>query len=230
MAMTAKQSIAELKRLGTAQTRKIYLRHGATEPLFGVKFGDLSKLKKKIGIDHEVAQDLWQTTNCDAQTLALMVADPEQIKSSDIDSWLRPLSYDLLVGMLAELTSKTSYAAAKWKKWSRSKSEMTLVAAYSLLSNWLKNDANDVPKATISEALKTIETGIHDAPNLARQAMNNALIAIGVFREDFRERTYKAAKKIGKVEVDHGETNCKTPDAESYIKKAVSHNRKRAHC
>ena len=29
-----------------------------------------------------------------------------------------------------------------------------------------------------------------------------------------------AAKKIGKVEVDHGDTNCKTPDAVLYIEKA----------
>jgi hypothetical protein len=28
------------------------------------------------------------------------------------------------------------------------------------------------------------------------------------------------AAKIGKVEVDHGETDCKTPDATEYIKKA----------
>ncbi|MGQ0518236.1 DNA alkylation repair protein, partial [Bacillus sp. D-CC] len=27
-------------------------------------------------------------------------------------------------------------------------------------------------------------------------------------------------RKIGKVQVDHGATSCKTPDAESYIKKA----------
>jgi hypothetical protein len=31
----------------------------------------------------------------------------------------------------------------------------------------------------------------------------------------------RTAKKIGKVEVDHGETNCKTPDAVTYIEKAL---------
>jgi hypothetical protein len=30
-----------------------------------------------------------------------------------------------------------------------------------------------------------------------------------------------AAKQIGKVEVDHGRTSCKTPDAVAYINKAV---------
>ena len=32
-----------------------------------------------------------------------------------------------------------------------------------------------------------------------------------------------AAKRIGKVEVDHGETGCKTQDAVTYIQKAKAH-------
>ena len=35
------------------------------------------------------------------------------------------------------------------------------------------------------------------------------------------------AKRIGKIEVDHGETGCQTPDAASYIKKTVAHGKKK---
>jgi hypothetical protein len=51
--------------------------------------------------------------------------------------------------------------------------------------------------------------------------MNSALIAIGVYRESLRDAAIQAARRIGIVEVDHGETDCKTPDAENYIRKAV---------
>ena len=34
----------ELETLGSEQTRKTWHRHGASEPMFGVKFGDLAKL------------------------------------------------------------------------------------------------------------------------------------------------------------------------------------------
>ena len=37
-----------------------------------------------------------------------------------------------------------------------------------------------------------------------------------------------AARRIGKVMVDHGDTSCKTPDAESYIIKCVEHRAKQA--
>ncbi len=38
-------------------------------------------------------------------------------------------------------------------------------------------------------------------------------------------KAIEAAKRIGKVEVDHGETNCKTPDAAPYIEKAAKRKR-----
>lgn len=53
-----------------------------------------------------------------------------------------------------------------------------------------------------------------------KEAMNSALIAIGIRNEDLERQTIGIAREIGKVEVDHGATSCKTPDAESYIKKS----------
>jgi hypothetical protein len=39
--MTAKDVMGQLERLGTAQARKTYARHGAGENMFGVSFADL---------------------------------------------------------------------------------------------------------------------------------------------------------------------------------------------
>ena len=225
-----KTTLRELEKLGTEATRKIYLRHGASEPLYGVKFGDLNKVKKKLGQNHDLAHELWATGNSDARTLALMIVDPEAMRSGEIDQWLRPLKYDLLIGMLCGVTARTKFAESKWKKWSRSKSERSLVAAYNLLAHWLKERPDEVPDQVLRDALKQIQSSIHQSPNLARHAMNNGLIAIGVYRETHRKDAIAVARKIGTVEVDHGETNCKTPDAASYIDKSVQHNRKRIRC
>lgn len=45
--------------LALRHARKTYRRHGAPEPLFGVKFGDLRPLAKRIGRDHDLAVRLW---------------------------------------------------------------------------------------------------------------------------------------------------------------------------
>ena len=52
----AKQALAKLKSLGSAQTRKTCGRHGVTGDMFGVKYGDLNELVLQIKVDHELAR------------------------------------------------------------------------------------------------------------------------------------------------------------------------------
>ena len=69
---------------------------------------------------------------------------------------------------------------------------------------------------------------IHRSPNRARHAMNMALVSIGLYRPGLEKKAIAAARSIGKVEVDHGETSCKTPDAVAYIRKVKAHEEKKA--
>jgi hypothetical protein len=78
-----------------------------------------------------------------------------------------------------------------------------------------------VSDADAEKVLATIEKEIHRSPNWARYAMNAALIGIGIYKPALRSKAIEAARRIGKVEVDHGETYCKTPDAAPYIEKAA---------
>jgi hypothetical protein len=68
--------------------------------------------------------------------------------------------------------------------------------------------------------LDRIERDLHSSPNFTRHAMNNALIAIGMRNGELRALAQAAARRIGKVVVDHGETDCSTPDAVDYIDRA----------
>ena len=48
--------LRELELLGTEQTRKIYRRHGVGENQFGVSYANLGKLKKRIKVNHALAE------------------------------------------------------------------------------------------------------------------------------------------------------------------------------
>ena len=50
--------------------------------------------------------------------------------------------------------------------------------------------------------------------------MNNALISTGMRNQHLRALAQSAARRIGRVQVDRGETNCRTPDAFDYIERA----------
>jgi hypothetical protein len=62
----------------------------------------------------------------------------------------------------------------------------------------------------------------HDGRRAGRHAMNGVLIAVGTFRPELAPEAIAAAESIGTVEVDHGETGCKTPAAVPYIERALA--------
>src|SRR4051812_42418077 len=93
--MTAAEVMADLERLGTDQTKRTFLRHGAKEPLFGVKIGDLKVLQKKIKKDHALALALYDTGNSDAIYLAGLISDPDQMTKAQLQKWLKGASWHM---------------------------------------------------------------------------------------------------------------------------------------
>ena len=55
------------------------MNHGAKEPFFGVKVGDLKKILKKTKKNHELSLELYKTGNSDAMYLAGLMADEKKI-------------------------------------------------------------------------------------------------------------------------------------------------------
>jgi 3-methyladenine DNA glycosylase AlkD len=217
----------ELKALGTEQNRKVYKRHGAGENLFGVSFANLGKLQKKIKIDHDLAEKLWASGNTDAQSLATMLIDPKQAGEDFLDRMVKDISYYALVDIFVRnIVSKSPHARKKMENWVKSKDEWVGRAGWMLLSILAMQDKG-LPDSQLEKYLQTIEKNIHQAKNRIREAMNSTLISIGIRNDKLERLAIAAAKRIGPVEVDHGETACKTPDAVPYIQKARSRAKKK---
>jgi 3-methyladenine DNA glycosylase AlkD len=138
------------------------------------------------------------------------------------DQWLKDIRYGLLADMFGGLIARSKLAAGKRKKWTRSRQEYVRLCGYALLAATLKDAPDQLTDDACREYLETIERQIHQSPNLARHAMNTALIAIGIYKPALRDQALAAAQRIGRVDVDHGQTSCTTPDAASYIRKAAS--------
>jgi 3-methyladenine DNA glycosylase AlkD len=222
--MTLAEAMQELEQAGSAQTRKTYTRHGAREPMFGVSFATLKTLVKRIGIDHELALALWDTTNFDARNLAVKIVDPARMTSADLDRWARDASTaPMCGGYVGMLASEGPHAATKAVQWFASRNEMERRAGWALLGQMAQRDET-TPDAWFEKRLAEIESTIHTAPNAEREAMNMAVIVIGCRSAALRKAATAAAKRIGKVEVDHGDTACKTPDAAEYIAKTWAHS------
>lgn len=220
------QVMSELEKQGTAQNRKIYARHGAREPMFGVSFANLGKLVKKIKIDHDLAVALWESGNTDARVLATMIVDPARMGSRELDRWARESDYYMLTDYVAQVTGFTRVARKKADTWRARKAEYVARCGW-VLSGRLANSDPDLPDSYFEALIKEAEAGIHDAPNRTKEAMNQALILIGGRNKSLRKKVAAAAKRIGTVEVDHGDTSCKTPAIVPYVDKMWAHAEKK---
>ena len=217
------ETMKALEKAGSAQTKKTYLRHGAVEPLFGVSFATLKALVKRIGVDQELARALWATGNYDARNLAVKVADPRQMTSTELDRWAKDKRTRMCAGYVAMLAVEGSHGTAKAKQWLGSSDKALREAGFNLLGQMAMIDETQ-PDAWFLGRLAEIEKSIHRATNGERYAMNGALIAIGCRNAALRKAATAAAKRIGKVEVDHGDTACKTPEAAATITKTWTHS------
>lgn len=224
--MNVVEILATLQKLGKPQTAAIYKRHGSGDNVFGTLTSEIAKLQKKIKVDHTLAMELWRTGNAEARILALQISDPQRITRAEADRLLKGGQTHFLGCYLAALVGRSPIAIETMRSWMASSDESKREMGYSILGVVLKNEPDSVSDTEAGKILKTIENETHGSANWARYAMNGALIAIGVFKPSCRDKAIDAAKRIGKVEVDYGETYCETPDAGSYIEKASKRRRR----
>ncbi len=223
--MNKTETMRQLKAWGTAQNRKVYGQHGLTGPVFGVSYANLGKLTRQIKVDQKLAEQLWATGNLDAKVLATMIADPAMMTARLLDSWVREAGDRGTAAALSNLAAKSPVAVKRVEKWTKSKDVWIGNTGWHVLAS-LARDDETLSDSYLEKCLETIEAKLHKSENYTRYAMNNALISIGIRNPKLNKKAVAAAKRIGKVEVDHGQTGCKTPDAVPYMAKALAHQAK----
>ncbi|MDQ3701909.1 MAG: DNA alkylation repair protein, partial [Chloroflexota bacterium] len=172
-----------------------------------------------IKTDHALARALWATGNHDARVLATMIADPGQTSAADLDAWIAEADNHLQADALVKhVAARVPGVWGQAQRWAATEREWTGYAGWELLDLLALQDKTR-PDADFLALLQTIEAGIHGSKNRVRYAMNNAVIAIGSRNPTLAVAAKAVAQRIGKVEVDHGDTGCKTPDAIGYIDK-----------
>lgn len=219
--------MAQLEAVGTAQNRKVYARHGAAEPLFGVSYAALNKIAKPIKADHGLALELWDSGNHDARVLALRVADPGEIGELLANRWLADVDNYILAEGLGGFCAQSPAARSLSDAWRDSPAEWTAATGWFIVTC----TAEDPEVWSVQELrvlVRQIEAEIAARPNRVRHEMNGALIVIALRDGNLRRSVLAAASRIGPVTVNHGQTGCKTPEVAPYVERTLAHRAKKA--
>lgn len=216
--MNLAQATKALAAAGTEQNRRVYRRAGAKGDVFGVGFASLDALATSIGIDHGLARKLWASGKAEARLLATRIADAKKVEVAELAKWAKELDWYAGADALAQLAFHSRHAKALALQWIESSHEWIGRAGWHTLALLTRNQRLD--DSFFEPFIARIERGIHKAPNRTRDAMNAALIAIGIRSASFATKALAAAKRIGKVHVDRGAPSLETPDAGTYIRRA----------
>lgn len=226
---TVASILAELKSKGTEKARATYVRHGMeTERCFGVSVADLKLIAKTIKGQQALATELYATGKMEAMYLAGMVASGAKMSEEQLHAWA-----DGSAGMqmIAEYTVpwvavEHAHGRELALQWIASKKEYVATSGwctYSGLVATVPDEALDL--AEIERLLGDIVKRIHKAQNRARYTMNGFVIAVGSYVQPLSKQARAAARQIGPVSVEMGDTACEVPLATAYIEKVEAMGR-----
>lgn len=225
--MTVDEIILQLESLGSQTIKNIYLKHGAREPFFGVKVGDLKPIQKKIKKNYSLAKELYATGNSDAMYLAGLIADEKAMTKTDLQIWAEQAYWYMLSEYtVAWVAAESNYGFELAKEWVRSDNEKLATTGWATLSSLATiTQDSELDLDYLAEQLDHVAKTIHNSPNRVRHTMNGFVIAIGSFVSALTDKAKEVARAIGTVQVDMGGTACKTPEAYSYIEKVEKSGR-----
>jgi 3-methyladenine DNA glycosylase AlkD len=235
--MTKTEVMKQLKEMADPQTKKTWIRHGAKEPFFGVKIGEMKKIEKAVKKDHALAQELYATGNSDAMYLAGLIADEKAVTKAELQEWVEKAPWHMVAEYTVPwLAAESAHGLELALKWIESDSQMIASAGWNTLGSLctIKPDA-ELDKKLLAKLLKRVEKEIKNAPNRVKYTMNSFVMACGQCVEGMIDPAIAAAEKMGKVEVDMGDTSCKVHDAAAYLRDMVERGmlgrkKKKARC
>ena len=89
-AMTSQDVIKELQKHFSQKNIDGMARFGIkSAKAFGVSSPVIKSIAKKIGKDHKLALELWETGYLEARSIALFIADPNMVTKSLMNKWVR---------------------------------------------------------------------------------------------------------------------------------------------
>lgn len=162
----------------------------------GISIPFLRTLAKKIGKDHQLAQQLWKTKIHEARLLAGFIDDFKLVSVKQMESQVKDFdSWDICDQVCSNLFDKTPYAYQKAKEWTRDKREFVRRAGFVMMACLAVHDKK-APEKKFLPFFPLIEKYSTDERNFVKKAVNWALRQMGKSRPALRKRAIALANKL----------------------------------
>ena len=225
--MTKTEVMALLRDNANERGIEHWKRKGAKESgnlsSYGIGLSQLRKLAKKIGCNHKLARQLWQSKVYDAKIIALLVDDPKQLTREQVEQQVENLNGGYLAHVFSACGAtlpKAPFAFELACDWRGHKDSIRRRCAWGLIYEMSKFKGKKAPdEAFFGECIQRIQNSIHTEDDMwVRESMNCALMGIGKRNKSLNKAAIRAAKAIGPVDIDYGDDNrCEPMDVLKHL-------------
>ncbi len=166
----------------------------------GVLMGDIQKLAKQLGRDHELALALWKTDVYEARMLCAYIDEVEKVTPAQMDAQARDFdNWAICDTQCFALWVKSPHAFKKIRQWSSHKGEYVKRASFALLASMaLKHKTST--DADYLRCLPLIAKAASDERNFVKKAVSWALRGIGRRSRKLNKASIALAKKLAESE------------------------------
>jgi len=199
--VTCQETIAQLKKNSNQKDREGMARFGINPKYaLGVRVPVLRALAKKIGKNHKLAKELWETKIHEARILASMIEEPKRVTPRQMEQWVKEFnSWDLCDQCCMNLFGKLPIAWKKAKEWPKRKEEFVRRAGFALMACLAVHDKKTKDEYFI-KFFPLIKKYSIDDRNFVKKAVNWALRQIGKRNQNLNRPAIKLAKEIAKID------------------------------
>ncbi len=219
--------MSELRGKGNPKSRAGMSRFGIeTNKAFGVSVPELRKIARRVGANHQLALDLWQTGIHEARILAGMIDEPGKVTETQLEEWAKDFdSWDVVDGVCGNLFDKTPYAIPKAHEWSERKEEYVKRAGFVMMAELAVHSKNASDNVFLG-FLPVITREAQDERNFVKKAVNWALRQIGKRNLALNKAAIRTARTIQTI--PSGSAKWIATDALRELTADPVHNRLRA--
>ena len=219
MAMTLKDTLAQLESLGDEKVRAHNKKNGAGGNQFGVRLGDIRKVAAKIKTNHRLATALWGTGNIDARLLAILLIKPQNLSRDEMDRMVRSVTFVHVADWLTSYVVKQHPDKESLRQgWMATNDPMAARAGWSLTAERIVKSPEGLDLVAL---LDRIESEMGKAAPEVQWTMNSALAEIGIHFSKHRKRAIAIGEKLGIYRDYPCSKGCTSPFAPIWINEMV---------
>lgn len=190
---------------------------GSRQKSFGIGLTQLKNLAKKIKKNHTLASELWKENIYDCKVMSVLIDDPAKVTKAQIAIQMKTkMSWILSYIYCSSLLKDVPFSMELMTEWITAKDNLERRCGYLLLYEFAKKDKKHADGFYLNY-LNIIKEQIKKEDNFVKDAMNSALLSIGMRNTVLHERALNIAKSIGKIVVDYGDNSCKTIDVAQHL-------------